>query len=56
MKKYCIPFLLMAAAAVAACQPKENIEEPALDGTYIFTLKASAPETKTDYDATGKFT
>lgn len=56
MKKYYIPFLLMAAAAVAACQPKENIEEPALDGTYIFTLKASAPETKTDYDATGKFT
>ena len=55
MKKYFIPFLLMAAAAVAACQPKENIEEPALDGSYIYTLKASAPDTKTDYDAAGKF-
>ena len=56
MKKYFIPFLLMAAAAVAACQPKENIEEPALEGSYIYTLNASAPEvTKSDYDASGAF-
>ncbi len=42
MKRFYIPFLLMAAAAVAACQN---------------TLKASAPdaETKTDYSSTGEF-
>lgn len=56
MKKYFIPFLLMAAAAVAACQPKENIEEPSLEGSYIYTLSASVPEvTKSDYDASGAF-
>ena len=46
----------MAAAAVAACQHKAAVEEPA-QGSYVFTLKASAPdaETKTDYSSTGKF-
>lgn len=46
----------MAAAAVAACQNKAAVEEPA-QGSYVFTLKASAPdaETKTDYSSNGKF-
>lgn len=47
----------MAAAAVAACETKISIEEPANDGTYIYTLTASAPDadTKTDYTSTGSF-
>ena len=58
MKRFYIPFLLMAAAAVAACNNKVVIDEPALEnGSYVFTLKASAPDvdTKTDYSSTGKF-
>jgi len=56
MKRFYIPFLLVAAAAVAACNVKVDIEEPA-DGSYIYTLNASAPdvETKTDYDSEGTF-
>ncbi|MBP5521382.1 MAG: hypothetical protein J6X82_03060 [Bacteroidales bacterium] len=58
MKRFYIPLLLMAAAAVAACQNKAAVEEPASEqGNYVFTLKASAPdaETKTDYSSPGKF-
>ncbi|MBQ2544180.1 MAG: hypothetical protein II556_04455, partial [Bacteroidales bacterium] len=56
MKRFYIPFLLMAAAAVAACQNKAAVEEPA-QGSYVFTLKATSPvlDTKTDYSSTGKF-
>ena len=56
MKRFYIPFLLVAAAAVAACNVKVDIEEPA-DGSYIYTLNASAldVETKTDYDSEGTF-
>ena len=56
MKRFYIPLLLMAAAVVAACQNKAAVEEPA-QGSYVFTLTASAPdaETKTDYSSTGKF-
>ena len=46
----------MAAAAVAACENKAVVEEPA-QGSYVFTLKATSPDldTKTDYTSTGKF-
>ena len=56
MKRFYIPFLLMAAAAVAACENKAVVEEPA-QGSYVFTLKATSPDldTKTDYTSTGKF-
>ncbi len=56
MKRFYIPFLLMAAAAVAACENKAVVEEPA-QGSYVFTLRATSPDldTKTDYSSTGKF-
>ncbi len=56
MKRFYIPFLLMAAAAVAACENKAVVEEPA-QGSYVFTLKATSPDldTKTDYSSIGKF-
>ena len=58
MKRFYIPFLLMAAAAVAACETKMVIDEPApAEGTYVFTLQATSPDadTKSDYTAAGKF-
>lgn len=58
MKRFYIPFLLMAAATVAACQNKAAVEEPTPEqGSYVFTIKATSSdiETKTDYDADGKF-
>ena len=56
MKRFYILVLIMAAAAVSACQNKAAVEEPT-QGSYVFTLKASAPdaETKTDYSSTGEF-
>ena len=56
MKRFYFPLLLMAAAAVAACQNKAAVEEPA-QGNYVFTLRATSPDldTKTDYTSTGKF-
>lgn len=58
MKRFYIPFLLMAAAAVAACQNKTAVEEPTSEqGSYVFTIKATSSdiETKTDYDTDGRF-
>ena len=58
MKRFYIPFLLMAAAAVAACETKMVVEEPApAEGTYVFTLQATSPDadTKSDYSSSGKF-
>lgn len=58
MKRFYIPFLLVAAAAVAACETNIAIEQPAPEnGSYIFTMTASSPDidTKTDYTAAGKF-
>lgn len=58
MKRFYIPFLIMAAAAVAACQNKTAVEEPTSEqGSYVFTIKATSSdiETKTDYDTDGKF-
>ena len=56
MKRFYIPFLIMAAAAVTACETKAVIDEPA-EGSYVFTLQASSPDlvTKSDYSASGKF-
>gem|GEM_PF-3721135 len=50
--------MLMAVAAIASCEKQPvAIEEPeAGNGTYVYTIKASVPETKSDYDANGHFT
>lgn len=50
--------MLMAVAAIASCEKQPvAIEEPeAGNGTYVYTIKASVPETKSDYDASGHFT
>ncbi len=57
MKRFYIPFLLMAAAVVAACETRIAIEEPVVsDGSYVYTLTATAPAiTKSDYTDAGKF-
>ena len=56
MKRFYFPLLLMAAAAVAACQNKAAVEELA-QGSYVFTLRATSPDldTKTDYTSSGTF-
>ena len=60
MKRYAFYMLIMAVAAVAACQKSPVIEENAIEeqtptGTYIYTVNASIPETKSDYDGSGNF-
>lgn len=60
MKRYALFMLLMAAAAVVACKKNSDIEEKAIEeqpsvGSYIYTVKASIPKTKSDYDVDGKF-
>lgn len=47
----------MAAAAVAACETRVAIDEPvSADGSYIYTLSATAPEiTRSDYTDAGQF-
>ena len=59
MKQIHLSWLLMAAAAITACE-KELVEtEPVVEkDQYVYSVKAtisSDAETKTDYDATGKF-
>ena len=59
MKQIHLSWLLMAAAVITACE-KELVEtEPVVEkGQYVYSVKAtisSDAETKTDYDATGKF-
>ena len=59
MKQIHLSWLLMAAAVITACE-KERIEtEPAVEKTpYVYSVKAtisSDGETRTDYDASGKF-
>ena len=62
MKRYAFYMLALAVAAVAACQKPAVVEEPELQpevqpATYTYTINASmAPETKSDYDASGHFT
>lgn len=51
--------LTMAAAVIASCTKQTLVEEqPPVDSvapTYIYTVSANTAETKSDYDATGKF-
>ena len=59
MKQIHLSWLLMAAAVITACE-KELVEtEPVIEkGQYVYSVKAtisSDAETKTDYDASGKF-
>ena len=59
MKQIHLSWLLMAAAVITACE-KERVEtEPAVEKTsYVYSVKAtisSDAETRTDYDADGKF-
>lgn len=59
MKQIHLSWLLMAAAVITACE-KERVEtEPAVEKTsYVYSVKAtisSDAETRTDYDASGKF-
>ena len=53
MKK--IYLLLMAAAAIVACNKQPVADEPAANhGSYVFSINASlSGETRTDYDADG---
>ncbi len=57
MKRFHFFLLIGVAAALAACQKQNVINEPAeKDGSYVFTLKATADViTKTDFDAEGTF-
>ena len=59
MKQIHLSWLLMAAAVITACE-KERVEtEPAVEkAPYVYSVKAtisSDAETRTDYDASGKF-
>lgn len=59
MKQIHLSWLLMAAAVITACE-KELVEtEPAVEkAPYVYSVKAtisSDAETRTDYDASGKF-
>jgi len=57
MKRYAFYMLVMAVAAVAACQKESavyNAQEPA-QKTYTYTVKASIDDVKSDYAADGKF-
>lgn len=69
MKRYLIPMMLMAAAALASCEKQNNLNVSEVQNrTYVYTLTASAPEmveessagpaaapTRTDYSASGVF-
>ena len=61
MKRYAFYMLVMAVAAVAACQKQSVVEvgdvQDTSKGTYIYTLNATIgdAEVKSDYDADGKF-
>ena len=59
MKHYFFIMLTMAAAVIASCTKQTLVEEqPPVDSvapTYIYTVSANTAETKSDYDASGKF-
>ncbi len=66
MKRYAYYLLIMAAAAMVACEaePVNNSDPELQNGTYIYTINASIPEevsnpdqvaVKSDYDASGHF-
>ena len=60
MKKIIIPAIFAAIVSFIACEKQplasiENIEkEQALD-SYVYTINAVAPDTKSDYDGSGTF-
>ena len=59
MKRYFYPLMIMAAAVIASCT-KQTLgeEQPKFDSesaTYTYTVSANTVETKSDYDANGKF-
>lgn len=60
MKRYFLLIAVMAVAAIASCtkQPIDDIQpyEPSSTSPYIYTVKASASQTKSDYSAGGAFT
>ena len=72
MKRYVMNVLIIAVAAVVACQKQPVVEEPAANdpivgelvgeepqsSTYVYTINASTDEldVKSDYDEEGKFT
>ena len=59
MKQIHLSWLLMAAAVITACEKERVIAEPTVeDAPYVYSVKAtisSDAETRTDYDASGKF-
>lgn len=59
MKRFSYILLIASMAAIAACQkqPVDNVPQESLEGSYIYTVKASISEleVKSDYDAEGKF-
>ena len=59
MKRYFFIMLMMAAAVITSCT-KQTLgeEQPKFDSesaTYTYTVSANTVETKSDYDADGKF-
>ena len=59
MKQIHLSWLLVAAAVITACQKERSETEPIVEkATYVYSVKAtisSDAETRTDYDADGKF-
>ncbi len=59
MKQIHLSWLLMATAVITACEKELVEKEPVVEkDQYVYSVKAtisSDAETKTDYDATGKF-
>ena len=59
MKRYLYTMMVMAAAVITSCTKQTlNEEQPTVDSevsTYTYTVSANTIETKSDYDADGKF-
>ena len=58
MKRYFFIIMMMAAAVIASCTKQTLGEEPVIDyeaPTYTYTVSANSIDTKTNYDADGKF-
>ena len=59
MKRYLYTMMMMAAAVIASCTKQTlSKEQPTVDSevsTYTYTVSANTIETKSDYDADGRF-
>ena len=59
MKRYLYTIMMMTAAVITSCNKQTLYEEqPTVDSevsTYTYTVSANTIETKSDYDADGKF-